>query len=424
LENFRIPEGLLSEDSSPRALWLQDDSRSAADVIQAGMQHAQLDSREWSHIVVRLGGAEALAKSAREYGAFLRARGVKSAEDLLRLVLMYGPGGHSLRSVAAQAAAGGVADVSDVALLERFKATARWLEYLCTEWLARVVKEVGITITERPIRIVDGSRLEGPGDRVWRLHVCYDPGRARIVDALITTTAQGERLDRLAVIPGEIRLGDRGYPQPDGIKNTLKAGADVLVRLTWKSLQMTAGEKPIDWLKLFRQAAKQGVLDLQVRVHKAHSEFEPLDMRLVIIKKPPAAAAKARARARRASNKNQCRTDARTLAAADYIILLTSLKREDFAAKVIAALYRLRWQIELAIKRLKSILHVDRLPAKNPDLARAWLYAHLLLALLLDEITAELGAIPPSAAGERASLPVAHHDTPDRRPARGHLAAA
>jgi IS4 transposase len=388
------------------------------------MEHAQLDSREWSHIVVRLGGAEALAKSAREHGAFIRARGVKSADDLLRLVLMYGPGGQSLRSVAAQAAAGGVADVSDVALLERFKATADWLEYLCKERLARVVKEVGITVTERPIRIVDGSRLEGPGDRVWRLHMCYDPGRVRIVDAIITTTKQGERLDRLAVIPGEIRLGDRGYPQPDGIKNTLEASADVLVRLTWNSLQMTADDKPIDWLKLFKQAGEQGVLDLKVRVHKAHSQFEPLDMRLVIIKKPPVAAAKARARARRASNKNQRRTDARTLAAADYIILLTSLKREDFPPNLIATLYRLRWQVELAIKRLKSILHIDRLPAKNPDLARAWLYAHLLLALLLDEISAGFGAIPPFATGEPASLAMAHDDSPDRRPARRHLAAA
>ena len=59
--------------------------------------------------------------------------------------------------------------------------------------------------------------------------------------------------------------------------------------------------------------------------------------------------------------------------------------------ELIGALYRLRWQIELAIKRLKSILHIDRLPAKHPDLARTWLHAHLLLALLLDDITARIG---------------------------------
>src|SRR5882724_3680508 len=134
------------------------------------MEHAQLDSKEWSRIVARLGGEEALALSAREHGAFVRARGVKSAVDVLRLALLYGPGGHSLRSVAAMAAAAGLADVSDVAVLDRLKRAADWLEYLCKERFAGVAKEIGITVTERPIRIVDGSRLEGPGDRVWRLH--------------------------------------------------------------------------------------------------------------------------------------------------------------------------------------------------------------------------------------------------------------
>jgi IS4 transposase len=388
------------------------------------MEHAQLGSKEWSPIVARLGGEEALASSAREHRAFIRPRALKSAVDLLRLALMYGPGGHSLRSVAAMAAATGLADVSDVAVLDRLKRSADWLESLCKERLTRVAKEIGVNTTERPIRIVDGSRLEGPGDRVWRLHLCYDAGLARIVDAVITTTKEGERLDRLVVTPGEIRLGDRGFPQPNGIRNTLAAGADVLVRLTWNSLQMTADGKPIDWIRLFKRAREKDALDIPVRVHKAHSRFEPLDMRLIIIKKPPAAAAQARAKARRASRKNQRRTDPRTLAAADYVILLTSLKREEFPIKLVAALYRLRWQIELAIKRLKSILHIDRLPAKNPDLARAWLYAHLLLALLLDEITASLGAVSPSATEFATNVALAQVNSPRRRATRRHLAAA
>src|SRR5262249_39580078 len=150
--------------------------------------------------------------------------------------------------------AANLADVSDVALLDRLKAAANWLEHLCKQQLHRFANESGITNTQRTIRIVDGSRLEGPGNRVWRLHLCYAPGCARIVDAAITTTKEGERLDRLAIIPGEIRLGDRGFPQPDGIRNTLDQSADVLVRLTWNSLQLSANDKPIDWLKLFQHA--------------------------------------------------------------------------------------------------------------------------------------------------------------------------
>jgi len=205
----------------------------------------------------------------------------------------------------------------------------------------------------------------------------------------------------------------------------LDQGADALVRLSWNSLQLTDLDGvPIDWMDLFGQAGVNGSLDLPVLMHKAHSQFEPVRLRLVLIKKPPAAAAKARAKARRASQKNQNRIDPRTLAAADYMILLTSLSREEFSADQIGALYRLRWQVELAIKRLKSILHIDRLPAKSADLARAWLYAHLLFALVLEETAAELEPFSPSARRRTADLDLANHNPARRRPARQHLATA
>jgi Transposase DDE domain len=389
------------------------------------MEQTQLDSEDWLQLVARLGGEAALAASARLHGAFFRARRVRSAVDLLRLALTYGPGGQSLRSLAAMAAAQGLADLSDVSLLERIRNAADWLEALCAESLGRVARTIGVTDGKRPIRIVDGSRIEGPGDRAWRLHLCYDPSLARITDAAITTLKEGERLDRLAVTPGEIRLGDRGFPHPDGIKNTVAAGADVLVRLTWNSLQLRHVDgQALDWLGLFGQANTQGSLDLPIRVHKAHSQWEPCDMRLVIIKKPPAAATRARAKARRAGTKAQRRTDPRTLAAADHLVLLTSLSDQDFPVDAIGALYRLRWQIEIAIKRMKSILRIDRLPAKDPDLARAWLHAHLLLALLLDETLADPSAVSPSTTNTSATLALAHHNTPRPRTARRYLAAA
>lgn len=388
------------------------------------MEPAQLDSKEWRRIVSRLGGEARLELTAREHRALVRVREIKSAADLLRLALAYGPGGYSLRPLAALAAAQGVADISDVALLKRLRKCADWLQALCAAQLEQVATIIGAG-AERPIRIVDGSRLEGPGDRVWRLHLCYDAGLGRMADFAVTTMAEGERLDRLAVTSGEIRLGDRGFGQPDGIKNTLEAGGDVLVRLTWNSLQLTlANGKSINWMKLFKKAKSRGTLDLDVRVRKARGRFEPIAMRLVIIKKPPAAAAKARAKAQRASRKDQHRTDRRTIAAADYVILLTSLTREEFSVDALGALYRLRWQIEIAIKRLKSILHVDRLPAKDPDLARAWLYAHLLLALQIDAAMAEPGAIPPCADRGPPAVDLAHHHSHRHRPARRHLAAA
>ncbi|ESX05092.1 hypothetical protein X768_28715, partial [Mesorhizobium sp. LSJC265A00] len=62
-----------------------------------------------------------LTQSARETKAFLRPRGVRSASDLLRLTLAYCLGKVGMRGVVAWAAASGIADISDVALLGRLR---------------------------------------------------------------------------------------------------------------------------------------------------------------------------------------------------------------------------------------------------------------------------------------------------------------
>lgn len=50
-----------------------------------------------------------------------------------------------------------------------------------------------------------------------------------------TDETGGERLDRIAVIKDEIRIGDRAYMQPDRIASILDGGGDVVVRSGWRN---------------------------------------------------------------------------------------------------------------------------------------------------------------------------------------------
>ena len=68
-------------------------------------------------------------------------------------------------------------------------------------------------------------------------------------------------------------------------------------------------------------------------------------------------------------------------------MLGTSLPAEHYPAAELLTAYRLRWQIELAFKRLKSLLHIDKLPARTELGARSWLYPHLILALSCDDLS-------------------------------------
>src|SRR5258708_35422882 len=118
---------------------------------------------------------------------------------------MYGPGGLSLRSLAAAAALEGLCQISDVALLNRLGRASAWLSALCCSVLAReraAGPAPASSDPSRPIRIVDSSRLEGPGKQAWRLHLAFDPAAGR---------GAGARLPPLAP-PG--RRGTLPPPSP------------------------------------------------------------------------------------------------------------------------------------------------------------------------------------------------------------------
>ena len=99
------------------------------------MTHESLLNRDWNHIVSKLGGAAALERSARESGAFLQARVIKSAVDLLRLIFAYCLGDHGLRLTAAWATSMGLVDISAPALLYRLRRSSDWLRFLVDQLL-------------------------------------------------------------------------------------------------------------------------------------------------------------------------------------------------------------------------------------------------------------------------------------------------
>ncbi|WP_456816506.1 transposase [Bradyrhizobium sp. USDA 4508] len=82
------------------------------------------------------------------------------------------------------------------------------------------------------------------------------------------------------------------------------------------------------------------------------------------------------------------------LTPADWVILVTSLRPEDFTTADILALYRLRWRIELGFKRLKSLIGLKGPPGTDERSARPHILAHLLIILLLEPLVDELEDSP------------------------------
>jgi hypothetical protein len=364
------------------------------------MTQTSLLHQDWPATVERLGGTAALKESARKTRAFLRGREFEDAIDMLRMILAYCLGDGGLRSTAAWAASIGLADVANTALLYRLRQSGDWLAWLVGQALASAAPKVS---QGRPIRIVDATNVLKAGvaaktkNKLWRIHSAFDLPCERFGFFELTDEHGGERLDRAPVIKGEIRLGDRVYMQPDRIAALLEAGADIVVRSGWRNARwLDANGAPVDLLAEFEKAASNGRIDSPIWIGRKSGPA--LALRLVAIKKPPQAAEAARSAAQRSAKKAGNAISEGTLTAAHWIILVTSLPADDFSTDDILALYRLRWRIELAFKRLKSLIGLKAPPGVDERSAKPYVLAHLLVILLLEPLIDEFEDSPRLAA--------------------------
>ncbi|MGQ0565641.1 MAG: transposase [Gemmobacter sp.] len=363
------------------------------------MKHEISSDDGWSGVLSRIGTADALDASARASGALTRRRGVRDGASLLRLGLGYGPGGMSLREAAAWAQMRGIAEVSDVALLKRLRGAADWFGTLAGQVLAG--RAAAGDIGTRPLRLVDGTVLTAPGSQGadWRVHMGYDPVGCRFTDFELTDGNGAERLERFPAVAQEIRIADRGFGhRPDGLRVLAEGPGDYLVRVHWRGLHWldAAGER-FDLMGFLRDLGEADTGEARIRIGrgKGRDGWQPFAARLVALRLPQDKVEAAQARIRKDNRRKGRAVQPETLEAAAHVLLLTSLDPEDYPPARIGALYRLRWQVELAFKRLKSLLNLDTLRARDPALARAWIYTNLLAAFLLDDLIRPAPDSPP-----------------------------
>jgi hypothetical protein len=357
------------------------------------MQRASPRLDHWPSVIGHLSSLMDLEASARRHGALLRKRGVRSASDLMHLGLLYGPGGLSLRSTASHATEAGIADLCDVSLLDRLRNAGDFfadvLEHVLADPRGRAAgdKRDGLSL-------VDGSTVSVPGSAGsdWRLHARYEPAVGGFTDLVITEAGTAEALCCVAVRPGDVMVQDRGYGRVRNFAHARAQGADFLTRIGWCSVRLfdLAGQG-FDLLAALPEHGDP-VVEHSVRIGHAHGGVAA---RLIIARKPAEAVERQQARLRRKASRKGHRTDPRSLRAAGFMMLLTSLSEQRATAAEVVRLYRMRWQIELAFKRLKSLGGFAELRASDPRLARSWLLAHLIAAVLIETSLGEGLDSPP-----------------------------
>lgn len=366
-----------------------------AEITVDPSQAAPLIAQDWDRVeMIMPGDLEGMARATK---ALRRRRGIRRAVDLLRIVLAYSVCDWSLRLVGAWCVLAGIADISDVAILNRLRRSPAWLGCL----IVRLLQRRGVHLRQQAgvhLRIVDATTVSHPGSQGtdWRIHLSLDLASMGLTGIEVTDARGGESLARFPGRPGEIWLGDRGYAYVRSLAPHLVAGDGLIVRIAWQNLPLEdqPGQRLdlIGWLRQTLAAPSRGPQETAVWLTTPHGCYP---LRLVASPLPQEAADRARQRARQAAKKKGRQPDARTLLAAGFVLLLTNLPLAKWPPTRIVEAYRIRWQIELLIKRLKSLLNLDGLRAQDPRLAQAYLLGKLLAALLLDELTQVSAALVP-----------------------------
>jgi IS4 transposase len=352
------------------------------------VQTVNLLDEEWEFLTDLL--PKQWREQARTSGALRRARGIGSADALLQLILMHTATGLSLRQTVTRAHQQSIADISDVALLKRLRSSEPWLRWLTSQMTeigeAEIVRRV---CAQRRVRVVDATTVEeqGGAGTDWRVHytLCLPDLNCDFFE--LTDVHSGETYKRIPVAPKDLLLADRGYSNAPGVSSVREAKGDVLVR--WNSFSFplkTLDGQSFEALKEVSQLPKRGAREWAVCFEQNGKKYTG---RLCAVRKNAVATARAREKMRQKASKNQKKLDQEALKLAEFVMVFTTVSRDVLDPREVLELYRVRWQIELRFKHLKSLLGLGCLPKYDEQSCRAWIQAKLLCGLLIERLMRE-----------------------------------
>jgi hypothetical protein len=336
---------------------------------------------------------------ARETGAVKRLRGFDSIEQLLRALLLHVALGCSLRETVVVAKAAGWLEMSDVALLKKLRQSERWLQALCVGLL----REGELELPSKPglkMRLIDGTIVKEPGQTgsQWRVHFSLRVPEWTCDHFRLTSSegeGNGESLRQFPVRANDCLVADRGYAHAAGIWHVHQKDGFVIVRHNAQTLPVETQEGAVmdlrPWLRMLSGAGQVGSRTAYVRTERA----ERVAVRLCAVRKSNEAIAATERKLRRRAQRKGQQLNPETLEYAQWVIVLTTVASETMDDGLVLEWYRVRWQIELAFKRLKSLADLGHLPKYDAASSRAWLYGKLLVALLTERMQRYARAFSP-----------------------------
>lgn len=326
-----------------------------------------------------------------ETKAITRKRAIKNPLDLLWLILYYLSGNHSLMEVSQFASIRGIGKISDVAFLKKFIQCKEWIRWLIAHILPKPILHYKkpAWLEAYQVLTVDASRIveKGAMKRIWRLHYAVDLFSLTCNQFQITEQSTGESLKNFEIHNHHLVITDHAYGTIESIEYCLKYEGNFIIRIKNKAFLLydKSGKKwnLTNWLKTVGEQAEEQL------VYFKDSKKTLIPIRICAAKKT---------KEEIAIEEKQITYSEDTKFTHHYLFVITSLPPIISAEEVLSC-YRLRWQVDLVLKRLKSLLQLGNIPTKTKESGEVWINGKLLLSLLTENSLEDIDFSPAENNG-------------------------
>lgn len=254
------------------------------------------------------------------------------------------------------------------------------------------------------MRLVDSTVVHEPGatGSSWRVHYSLSVPEWHCDQFQICTidgAGTGDSFKRYTVKAGDCLLADRGFSHLAGLEYLHANRAQVIVRLNEQNTPVEHEDgtpvKVLEWLQALETPGSVGGLRVWVRPTKSTEVGARIPARLCAVRKSLEATVLAQRKIQDRARRYCSTPRAKTLEHSAWIVVLTTVPEAQLKDDDVLQWYRVRWQVEIAFKRLKSLSAVGHIPKSDDKSSRAWVYGKLLIALLTEKMQRHAASVSP-----------------------------
>jgi hypothetical protein len=216
---------------------------------------------------------------------------------------------------------------------------------------------------------------------------------------------QGSRLPQRLATPGSLHLFDLGFFSQYLLADLAAVGSFFVCRFQYQTALYTEEGGRIDLAQRLTQSD-----EAQLEFTACLGATRRLPVRLLCQRLPQAVADKRRRKAKAVARRRRRTLAPLTWQLMEWNLFCTNVPAEWWRLEQVLAVYRLRWQIELLFKLLKSQLGLEHFGAGRTERILVHLYARLLGLLLVTHLLAPVRLTAP----RELSLPKAVRLLPQR----------